>query len=175
MYGISALHWPYNTIQRPTIKGKMMSPKNRVHIDELPTGGLAPKHISKQEFGRRIYRELMARGWNQSELARQTGLPRDSVSTYVRGVSLPTPKSLQKLADAFGTTPADLLPNSIEAAIEEDVPSLEMKVSVSAPSTAWLRVNRLVSLSTAARVIELVEADALAQNTAVNDGAPDAG
>lgn len=117
----------------------------------------------------------MARGWNQSELARQTGLPRDSVSTYVRGVSLPTPKSLQKLADAFGTTPADLLPNSIEAAIEEDVPSLEMKVSVSAPSTAWLRVNRLVSLSTAARVIELVEADALAQNTAVNDGAPDAG
>lgn len=136
-----------------------MTQKTRFHIDELPSGGSAPKHLTKQEFGRVIYKLMMARGWNQSELARQADLPRDSVSTYVRGVSFPTPKSLQKLAKAFGMTPADLLPNSIEAAIDEDTPSLEMKTSTSAPGAAWLRVNRLVSLSTAVKIIELVEAD----------------
>lgn len=34
-----------------------------------------------------------------------------------------------------------------------------MKVSVNAPSKAWLRINRLVSLATAARVIDLIESE----------------
>ncbi len=139
-----------------------MTNKTRFHIDELPEGGFAPKHLAKEEFGRRVYKEMMARGWNQSELARQADLPRDSISTYVRGVSFPSPKSLQKLADALGVLPADLLPNSVESAIDEDNPSLNMRVSTAAPNSAWLQVNRLVSLSTAARVIELIEADNVA-------------
>ena len=131
----------------------------RFHIDNLPETSLAPKHLTKQEFGRRLYQLMIARGWNQSELARQANLPRDSVSTYIRGRTIPTPKSLQLLADALGVTPADILPNAIEAAVDEDTPSIEMRVSTSAPSMAWLRVNRLVSLSTAAKVIEMLEAE----------------
>lgn len=136
-----------------------MTRSTRFHVDELPDGGLAPKHLTRQQFGRRLYQLMLARGWNQSELARQAGLPRDSISTYVRGVALPTPKSLQALSVALGMTPADILPNAVEAALDEDHPSFEMKVSPSAPSTAWLRVNRLVSLSTATKIAELIEAD----------------
>lgn len=145
-----------------------MTRSTRFHIDELPSGDLTPKHLSKQEFGRRLYQEMMAKGWNQSELARQAELPRDSVSTYVRGVSFPTPKSLQKLANALDLSPAELMPNSVESAIEEDSPSLNMRVSTGAPNTAWLQVNRLVSLTTAVKVIEMIEADTAA-NPKVGD------
>jgi transcriptional regulator with XRE-family HTH domain len=138
-----------------------MTRKTRFHVDSMPESSLAPKHLTKQEFGRRLYKLMMTRAWNQSELARQSNLPRDSISTYIRGIALPTPKSLEALAAALGVQPIDLLPNAMEAAVDEDHPSLEMRVSTSAPNAAWLRVNRLVSLSTAARVIELIEADVI--------------
>lgn len=145
-----------------------MPQKSRFHIDELPGSALAPKHLTKQEFGRRLYRLMIKHGWNQSELARQAGLPRDSVSTYIRGRTLPTPKSLQALANALGMTPGDLLPNALETAIDEDNPSLEVRVSVSAPDKAWLRVNRLVSFQTAARVMELINSDVSANDEAAD-------
>lgn len=135
----------------------------RYHIDSMPETSLAPKHLTKQEFGRRLYQLMIARGWNQSELARKADLPRDSISTYIRGRTLPTPKSLQQMADALGVAPADILPNAIESAVDEDIPSIEMRVSTSAPSKAWLRINRLVSLTTAAKVIEMIEAEAVGQ------------
>ncbi|MEX0278490.1 MAG: helix-turn-helix domain-containing protein [Ruegeria sp.] len=121
------------------------------------------KDIKKKEFGRKLKALNTERGWNQSELARRAGIPRDSVSTYVRGVSLPNPKSLQKLADALGATPADLIPNMVQDATEEESTSLNMRVSTGAPNTAWLQVNRLVSLTTAVKVIEMIEADKLGE------------
>lgn len=137
-----------------------MVAKQRTHIaDGLSGKALAPKHLTKQDFAKRLYRLMLSRGWNQSELARRADLPRDSVSTYIRAKVMPTPQSAQRLAAALGVTPEELLPNFVESAIEEDTPSLEMKVSVNAPSKAWLRVNRLVSLATAARVIDLIEAE----------------
>lgn len=148
-----------------------MTRTTRFHVDELPEGHLMPKHLTKQQFGRRLYQLMLTRGWNQSELARQAGLPRDSVSTYIRGVALPTPKSLQALSVALGMSPAEILPNAVEAAVDEDHPSFEIKVSPSAPNTAWLRVNRLVSLSTATKIAELIEADVVGAVRATPDGA----
>ncbi len=137
-----------------------MPKSSRFHIDTLPESPTAtPKHLSKQEFGRLLYRKMLERGWSQSDLARKSGIAKDSISNYIRGKALPFSLNLQKLADVFGESPADLLPNSLEAAIDEDVPSLEMRVSVSAPNMAWLRVNRLVSLGTAARVVEMINND----------------
>lgn len=143
----------------------------RFHVDELPESSLAPKHLTKQQFGRRLYQMMLQRGWNQSELARQANLPRDSISTYVRGVAFPTPKSLTALAEALGVSVPDILPNAIESAIDEDHPSFEIKVSPSAPSVAWLRMNRLVSLSTATKIAELVESDHVGAIRAPADGA----
>jgi transcriptional regulator with XRE-family HTH domain len=120
---------------------------------------LPPKQITKQEFGKRLYQLMLSRGWNQSELARQADLPRDSISTYVRGVAFPTPKSLKALAGALGVPMTEVLPNAIEPADDDELPSFEMKVPPSAPNTAWLRVNRLVSLSTATKIAQLIESD----------------
>lgn len=122
---------------------------------------LRPKHLTKQEFGRRLYNLMLQKGWNQSELARRAGIARDSVSTYVRGVSLPEPLNLQKLADALDVKPIELLPNGTEAAIDEDNPSLEFKVSNSDSRVAWLRVNRLVTTATAVKVVELLNDDVI--------------
>lgn len=142
-----------------------MPRKTRFHVDEMPSDPtLAPKHLTKQEFGRRLYRLMISKGWNQSELARQAQLPRDSVSVYVRGRSLPTPKSLAKLAEALEVNSTDLLPNAIEGAIDEDNPSIDMRVSPGAPNVAWLRINRMVSTSTAVKVIEMVNNDRIAQD-----------
>lgn len=118
-----------------------------------------PKHLTKQEFARRLYKKMVAKGWHQSELARQAGVTRDAVSTYVRGVCMPDPINAQKLADALGVPISELLPNQIEMAIDRDPPAIEMKVSASNPGLAWLRINRLVQTSTAMEVVNLLSRD----------------
>ncbi len=144
-----------------------MTRKTRTHVltDEMPepaNSPLAPSHLRKQSFGRRLYKLMMERGWHQSELARRAGIPRDAVSIYVRGKSFPTPRNLAALSAALGVAETVLLPNHTESAIDEDNPSFEMKVSPSAPSVAWVRVNRLVSLATAVKIAELLEHDTAA-------------
>lgn len=142
-----------------------MARKVRTHIltDTAVTNvadkPLAPKHLTKQEFGKRLYNLMLARGWHQSELSRQSGLPRDSISVYVRGRSLPTPTSLQALARALGIAPEELLPNHLEGAIDEDNPSLEIKVSTNSRNIAWVRLNRAVTLKTALKIADLLESD----------------
>jgi len=136
--------------------------KTRTHIsvnDGAPARSLVPKHLTKQEFGRRVYQLMISRGWHQSELSRRSGIPRDAISTYVRGRSMPTPLNLERLAKAFDTSADELLPNYVESAIEDDSPAVEMKVSSNAPNMAWLRVNRLVSTATAVKIVELLGAD----------------
>lgn len=128
--------------------------------DNMSDEPLAPTSLTKAQFGKRVYTLMLKKGWHQSELARRADLPRDAVSIYVRGRSYPTPKNLAKLAAALGVSPDELLPNHASEAIEADeTPAFEMKVSTSAPDKAWLRVNRLVSVTTAVKVAELLEAD----------------
>ena len=138
-----------------------MPNKVRTHITgDTPTPvDLAPAHLTKQQFGQRVYRLMRSKGWSQSELARRADLPRDSISVYVRGRSLPTPTSLSSLARALEVEPEELLPNHVESAIDNDSPALELKVSPNAPNVAWLRINRLVTLPTALKVIEMLESD----------------
>lgn len=139
----------------------------RVHtyssvVGDSPTeSDLRPKHLTKMEFGKKLYQMMVAKGWHQSELARRAGVARDSVSTYIRGVSFPEPGNIEKLAAALGVSPTELLPHHIETAIDHETPSLEMKVSSSNQAVAWLRVNRLVTTATAARVVEILSADVL--------------
>lgn len=121
--------------------------------------GERPKHLTKQEFGRRVYRLMTERGWHQSELARQAQLTRDAVSTYVNGRSLPDPRNAQKLADAFGMTVEQLLPNLVEQSIDRDPPAMELKVSALNPNVAWLRLNRLVETENAMKIMSILRED----------------
>lgn len=138
-----------------------MANKVRTHIlSDAPTDKkLTPKHLTRQEFAKRVYQLMLGKGWNQSELSRRSGLPRDSISVYMRAKSLPTPVNLQRLASALGVAPEELLPNRLESAIDEDNPSFEIRSPQGMPSKAWVRVNRLVSMSTATKIAELLEAD----------------
>ena len=136
-----------------------MARKVRTHLIDTPEPATMPEHLTKQQFGRRLFSLMMAKGWRQSELARQADLPRDSISTYVRGRSLPTPHNLARLSKALGVKPEALLPNHVESAIDNDNPSFEMRASPNAPNVVWLRVNRAVSLSTAVKIAELIQGD----------------
>lgn len=139
-----------------------MAKNVRTYIGDSQTDpDLRPKHLTKHEFGKRLYQLMVAKGWHQSELARRADVARDSISTYIRGVSLPEAGNLEKLAKALGIEPADLLPNFVESAIDNDTPSLEMKIVNSEPRVAWLRVNRLVSTATCVKIVELLSSDKL--------------
>jgi len=118
--------------------------------------GYAPQHISKQEFGRRLYEAIIKRGWNQSELARRARIGRDSVSSYVRGISFPDPKNLQSLADALDCKKEDLLSNIVENAMDREHPAFEIKAAHGDPNNVWLRVNRMVSADLAAQIFTLI-------------------
>lgn len=132
----------------------------RTYIGDSPTDeDSRPKHLTKQEFGRRLYRLMNNRGWNQSDLARAADITRDAASTYIRGKSLPGPRNLKKLAVALGITEQELLPNQIEQAIDRDPPAFSIQISVSNPKVAWVRVNRLMSTVTGLKIAELLNAD----------------
>lgn len=133
----------------------------RTHIIDgnFTPGNLTPAALTLQEFSRRLYRLMLSKGWTQAELARQSGMTRDSISGYVRGNHMPTHESVKALAKALGVKPEEILPNIIESAIDEDIPSLELKVSTSDPSKSWLRVNRLVNTKTASQIISLLDED----------------
>lgn len=136
----------------------------RTHLPDgasapAPSQELTPKHLTKQAFGRRLSNLMHAKGWHQSELGRRADIARDLISSYVRGIRFPTPVNVDKLAAALGVPASQLLPNQLETAIDADYPAYEVKVSDAAPGTAWLRVNRLVTLDTALKVGALLQAD----------------
>lgn len=99
---------------------------------------------------------MLDRGWNQSELARRSGLGRDSVSTYIRGQVLPEPKNLKALADALGIQAHDLLPQSAMSAIEAETPALEIRQAHGHTDKVFLRINQLVSIDQAARIFSII-------------------
>ncbi len=69
------------------------------------------EQTEKDVFAKKVYRLMLAKGMNQSELARAAGLERNRVSAYVRGLAFPTGLKLAKLAQALGVKPGDLLPD----------------------------------------------------------------
>ena len=124
---------------------------------EPVTGQLTPKALTRQEFGRRLNRLMHEKEWNQSDLARAAGIGRDSVSTYVNGKVFPTPLALKKIAAALGVDREALLPNEIMSAFDDEVPAVELKQASGHPDKAWLRVNRMMSFATAAKIIALID------------------
>ena len=126
---------------------------------------LAPKALSKTEFARRLYQLMADRGWNQSDLCRaafgtnpETGdvRGRDIVSKYINGRTYPTPKSVAKLAKAFGITPDELLPNYVKEGMAEEAPSFEVRQVAGDPHRVWLTINRSCSPKTAGKIFDLL-------------------
>jgi transcriptional regulator with XRE-family HTH domain len=124
-----------------------------------PPTSMAPREIRKQEFARALQGFMLQRNMSQADLARAAGLGRDSISSYVNGRNLPKPKSAQALADALGVTVPQIYPGAVERAVDAEIPAVELRQVAGHPGKAWLRVNRAVSFSTAAKIIALLEAE----------------
>ena len=98
---------------------------------------------------------ILEKGWNQSELARRSGMRPSNVSNYLRGSNVPNPKQLAKLAEALGTTPADILN------VSADIDALKSR-SVSVTHVCEreghlrLQVDQVVPAEVATQVIGLL-------------------
>lgn len=136
--------------------------------DDRVRGNTDRQAAVKMEFARRLQAQMILKGWNQSELARRasallpkpvkgqkrgaSGIGRDSISHYMRGKMLPLPVYLDALAKALGVRPEDLMPTAAPGMIE--APPFEMKGMPG--GRMYLRINRTVSSSTAAKIMELL-------------------
>lgn len=118
---------------------------------------LTPNELSRQEFGRRLYGLLIAKKLNQSQLATMAGVGRDSISRYIGGKTFPTPLLLAKMAEALGVEEAELLPNSLKYAMDEEQPAIDLRQAAGHPGMAWLRVNRSMSFGTAAKIMAIID------------------
>ncbi|MCQ4160834.1 helix-turn-helix transcriptional regulator [Roseomonas sp. GC11] len=139
------------------------------------SAGYPPDSI-KAEVGRRIAERLRTKGWNQSDLAREAGIGRDNVSTYVRGKSLPGPKILAAIAKALDCTAEDLAPGIHGATAAGRpggaalaAPPLEIRQVSDSSGEVWVRMHRRMSLEQAMRIM------AILAETAVTSGADGSG
>jgi transcriptional regulator with XRE-family HTH domain len=112
-----------------------------------------------KQLGSTIRSHRSAKGWSQSDLAREcwgeyenprTGKKsaknRDRISSIERGVSWPLPHTLAQIASKLGTT-------SVELAGE---PAEDDQEIVSEGDKVRLKINRLVSFDLASRVMALL-------------------
>lgn len=60
-------------------------------------------------FGYRLKREMSMRGFNQADLAEQTGVSQATISNYILGKQSPTLISINRIAKALGCSMNDLL------------------------------------------------------------------
>lgn len=112
-------------------------------------------------FARRLWRLMVGQGWNQSELARRSGVGRDMISGYVRGKHLPDPPHAKKLADALGVEIEDLFPVSSGGAdmpavvAQRELPPVEMRAT--SDGKVMLHVNLELPMETALQVLSLIQ------------------
>ncbi len=115
------------------------------------------KILTRQEFGKRLYNFMMQNRMSQSDLSRASGMGRDSISQYVRGRSVPSPKNLTKLADALDVEVDVLFPNYDAQANAAEQPTLEIKSIESDAENFWLRVNMKVPAAKALEVMNILK------------------
>ena len=131
-----------------------------IDTNDMAKSPLVRKHLTRQDFGKRLYSMMLEKGWTQSEFARQADIPRDRISNFVRGNNMPEPHNLKKIAKALGVEPDDLLPNYTEEAIQMELnPALEVRASSSDPTRSWVRLNREVSTATVIKLMQALEED----------------
>jgi transcriptional regulator with XRE-family HTH domain len=125
---------------------------------------LPSRQLTREEFGRRLNALRLERGWNRSELARQTGkqlgreIGRDVVRNWCNGKGFPEQHNLVALAAALKVAPSDLLPNIMTNAAGSSAPAIEMRQVPGEPNTVWLRVNRAVPFKAAIEIMRIIAA-----------------
>lgn len=65
--------------------------------------------VVMRSFGYRLRREMSMRGFNQADLAEQTGVSQSTISNYILGKQSPTLISINRISKALGCSMNDLL------------------------------------------------------------------
>lgn len=134
------------------------------HNQISPEVTLLPKERARVEFSRNLYDAMVAKGWSQSELARNASkflpegeeLGRDSISVYIRGKALPRGAALKALADSLGVEASDLLPpQAAPSSLALHAPPID--VQDAGNDEAWLRINQRVPWTVAVEIMKLLK------------------
>jgi transcriptional regulator with XRE-family HTH domain len=115
---------------------------------------MSKSRIGKIELIKKM-RQLMAhKGMTQSDLGRASGLGRDLISHYMRGVRYPSPRNLRKLAVALGTQPGELDP---EIGVPDE-PQFIAKIEQidGDPARVLVHVRQVVTMRQALAVMEIL-------------------
>ena len=128
--------------------------------DAVPIGTTA--ELARVDFARRLSKQLVLKGWNQSRLAVEAlkfappgvTMGRDKVSNYVRAKNVPTPVHFKILCDALSCKPEDLMPSRGRRDAGETAYIAELKDM--GQGTAWLRINEVVPWPVALQVMALL-------------------
>lgn len=124
--------------------------------------------LQLEQFASRLHDLRTAKRWSQSDLAREVwgeitlkngkkaAKNRDRISSYEMGKGWPDPHNLKALAKALDVNPEDLAPDIVGATVEHQFPEIAVTSVAGHQDKVMLRVNKLVSLEIATRVMTLL-------------------
>lgn len=120
---------------------------------------------------RRINLLLRQSGMSQADLARASGLGKDSISLYCRGKVTPRPKAVKRLACGFGLTIEEFLAGapeeSIAACLGEDR-TLSLSPVPGSPNLCDVDIRRRLTYAEFAQIAALLDSFEKCNNA--NDG-----
>lgn len=144
-----------------------MGTRSQFHNDppEAEQRKAVEKQVTRTEFARRLQRQIVLKGWTQSELATkaQAKAPEgmrigpDSISHYVNGRYMPSPSHLKVLAETLGVDVLELLPVRGIPEAGETLPPIGVQDLNN--GSAWLRINQAVAWPIAVKVLGLLRGE----------------
>ena len=135
------------------------------------SGATGVETLDMAEFARRLHAVMTEKGLRQSDLARaiwgtrkdpKTGYEvaknRDRISVYLKGMTVPDPVNLKKLADALGVTPEELAPEITRSVVERENPEISVTAVAGQSERVLLRVNKLLPLAAVTEILRVISA-----------------
>jgi transcriptional regulator with XRE-family HTH domain len=112
----------------------------------------------KQQFMQKLRQLTVQKGMTQSDLGRASGLGRDMISHYMRGVRYPGTGSLLKLATALGVEPGELDPAIGVPDLKAKFVS-EIRQDTDNPARVVLHVHESVTMKQALAVMAILHSE----------------
>lgn len=111
---------------------------------------------AKADFGRRLHKLMVKKGWRQSDLARHSAIGKDSISNYVNGRTVPTQQNIEKLAQVVGASPNDLWPG-YDGSMEGRRNVLTFRADPEDPAFAFVVIDSRLPIDLALKLLALAK------------------
>jgi hypothetical protein len=122
------------------------------------------------QFARRLHAAMVAKGMNNSDLARavwgetednkgyKVARNRDRIGVYLKGRGFPEPRTLGKIAKALGTTSEELAPEVMVSPLDDTSTSdFAMHTVPGQADKVFVRINMMLPLGVAVEISRLIE------------------